>query len=145
EELSLGLVALGVAKGDRVGILAENRPEWAYADMASLCAGAVDAPIYSTLPAAQVLYILNDSQAKVCFVSNTLQARKIAEVRDQAKHLQHVIRMDEAPIEGTLSIEEVRAKGRPELAKDPEAVKRTAATVPKDQLATLIYTSGTTG
>jgi long-chain acyl-CoA synthetase len=145
EELSLGLVALGVAQGDRVAILAENRPEWAYADMASLCAGAVDAPIYSTLPPAQVLYILNDSQAKVCFVSNAAQAKKIAEIRSQAPHLKHVIRMDEAPIEGTLSLEEVRAQGRPALARDPEVVKRTAAAVPADQLATLIYTSGTTG
>ncbi len=145
EELALGLRALGVEPGDRVAILSENRPEWAYADLASLCAGAVDAPIYSTLPAGQVLYILNDSQAKVCFVSNALQARKVAEVRDQAPHLLHVVRMDDAPIEGTVSIREVREMGRPVLERDPDAVRRVASAVPPDQLATLIYTSGTTG
>ena len=47
EELSMGLRGLGVEKGDRVAILSENRPEWAYADLATLCAGAVDAPIYA--------------------------------------------------------------------------------------------------
>jgi long-chain acyl-CoA synthetase len=145
EELSMGLRALGVEKGDRVAILSENRPEWAYADLATLTAGAADAPIYSTLTPPQVLYILNDSESKVVFVSNAVQAGKVAEVRGQARCLRHVIRMDEAPIEGTLSLEEVRAKGRLALARDKDAVKRRAAEVKPDDLATLIYTSGTTG
>src|SRR6185503_17724787 len=81
EELSMGLRALGVEKGDRVAILSENRPEWALADLATLTAAAVDVPIYSTLTPAQVKYILEDSQAKVAFVSTVAQARKVAEVR----------------------------------------------------------------
>ena len=145
EELSMGLRALGLEKGDRVSILAENRPEWAFADLATLTAAAVDAPIYSTLTPPQVLYILNDSAAKFVVVSNALQAKKIAEVRTQATHLRHVIRMDAAPIEGTLSFDDVRAMGREALGKDPEAVRRRAAEVKADDLATLIYTSGTTG
>jgi long-chain acyl-CoA synthetase len=145
EELSLGLRALGVEKGDRVAILCENRPEWAYADLAILAAPAVDVPIYSTLPAAQVLYILNDSQTRVCFVSNAKQAAKVAEVRDKATHLQHVIRIDDEPGEGTLTLEEVRTRGREALARDPEAVKKQAALSQPSDLATLIYTSGTTG
>src|SRR5262249_30081876 len=58
EELSMGLRAIGIERGDRVAILGENRPEWAFADLATLCAGAVDAPIYATLTPSQVLYIL---------------------------------------------------------------------------------------
>jgi long-chain acyl-CoA synthetase len=145
EELSLGLQELGVAKGDKVAILAENRPEWAFADLATLALGAADAPIYSTLTPPQVLYILNDSESKVLFVSNAAQAAKVAEVRSRAQHLQHVIRMDPAPIEGTLLIDEVRARGRTALAKDKDAVRRRAAEVQPEDLATLIYTSGTTG
>jgi long-chain acyl-CoA synthetase len=145
EELSLGLRTLGVEKGDRVAILSENRPEWAMADLASLCAGAVDVPIYATLPAAQVLYILNDSQAKVIFVSGAAQARKITEIRDRAPHLKHVVRMDEADIAGTRSLEEVRALGRAALNADSMAVRKRAAEVLPDDLATFIYTSGTTG
>jgi long-chain acyl-CoA synthetase len=145
EELSMGLRALGVDKGDKVAILSENRPEWAFADLATLCAAALDVPIYATLPPNQVLYILNDSESKVVFVSNEAQARKVAEVRAKATHLTHVIRMTEAPIEGTQSIEEVRALGRPALNADPQAVRRRAAENQPDDLATFIYTSGTTG
>ena len=109
----MGLRALGVEKGDRVAILSENRPEWAFADLAALAAAAVDVPIYATLTPSQVLYILNDSEAKVCFVSNLTQAKKIAEVKGQAPVLKHVIRMEDGPgsPRAALSFDEVRAQG----------------------------------
>ncbi len=81
----MGLRALGVEKGDRVAILSENRPEWAYRRPRHAAARAPStSPIYATLTPPQVLYILNDSEAKVIFVSNAAQARKVAEVRAQA-------------------------------------------------------------
>ncbi|HEX6737765.1 MAG TPA: AMP-binding protein, partial [Vicinamibacteria bacterium] len=145
EELSMGLRSLGVEKGDKVALLSENRPEWAMVDLATLCAGAVDAPIYATLPPAQVLYILKDCEAKVAFVSNPAQARKLAEIRDQAPLLKHVVRFDANDLPGMMSLDEVRARGREALAKDPQAVRARAAEAQPDDLATLIYTSGTTG
>jgi long-chain acyl-CoA synthetase len=145
EELSLGLRALGVEPGDRVAILSENRPEWAYADLATLAGAAVDVPIYPTLTAPQVLYILKDSEAKVVFVSGPPEAARVAQVRAQAPALRHVIRMNEAAFPGTLSLAEVREKGRAALAADPEAVRNAAAALDPDGLATIIYTSGTTG
>jgi long-chain acyl-CoA synthetase len=145
EEASMGLRALGVEKGDTVAILSENRPEWAIADLATLCAGAADATIYATLTPPQVQYILADSESKVVFVSNATQARKVAEVRDRLPLLQHVVRFDPAPVPGTMSLDELRARGREALAADRDAVRRRAAEVTKDDLATLIYTSGTTG
>lgn len=146
EETSMGLRALGIDKGDRVAILSENRPEWMIADLATLTASATDTPIYATLPAPQVLYILNDSEAKVVFVSSELQARKIADIRDQAPHLKHVILMErETPLEGTTPMAQLRAAGMEALAKDPKAVRMQAAEAKADDLATLIYTSGTTG
>jgi long-chain acyl-CoA synthetase len=146
EELSMGLRALGLESGERVAILSENRPEWAYADLAALSAGAADAPIYPTLPAHQVAYILRDSGARIVFVSNTGQAAKLAEARQQAPSVQQVIFMDDGPApEGTTPLAEVRAKGRAALVQDPEAVRRRAAEVGPEDLATLIYTSGTTG
>ena len=145
EELSLGLRALGIEPGDRVAILAENRPEWAFADLATLTAAAVDVPIYATLTPPQVLYILNDSQAKVLFVSTEIQGRKAEEIRGQAPQLRHVIRMNDFALADSLSLDEVREKGRAELAKDPESVRRRATQARPEDLATLIYTSGTTG
>ena len=65
EELAMGLLALGIEKGDRIAILSENRPEWAYADLASLAIGAIDVPIYPNLTSEQVLYLLGDSESTV--------------------------------------------------------------------------------
>ena len=118
EELSLGLRALGVERGDRVALLSENRPEWAFADMAALAAGAVDVPIYPTLTPPQVLYILKDSEARLAIVSTPAQAAKVVEVKGQAPALRHVIGMEPGASfpPGVLTLEEVRAKGRGELA-----------------------------
>jgi len=146
EELSLGLRALGLERGDRAALLSENRPAWAYADMATLCAGAVDVPIYPTLTASQVLYILKDSEAKLAFVSTPAQAAKVMEVKSQAPALRHVIGLEEGASfpPGVITLEEVRAKGRAPLAASP-AVRESAAQVKPSDLATIIYTSGTTG
>lgn len=147
EETSLGLRELGVEKGDRVALLSENRPEWAFVDLATLAAAGVVVPIYATLPPAQALYILNDSEAKVCVASTPVQQKKVAEIRAQARFLRHVVRMDTsgAPVPDTLTLDEVRARGREALARDPQAVRRGAAEARPDDLATLVYTSGTTG
>jgi long-chain acyl-CoA synthetase len=145
EEVSMGLRELGVGKGDRVAILSENRPEWALADLGTLTAAAVDAPIYATLTPAQVQYILNDSGAKVAFASNETQARKILDVRDKTPALKHVVLMDEKPLPGTMGLAELRAKGKAALDKDKDAVRKRASEAKPDDVATLIYTSGTTG
>jgi long-chain acyl-CoA synthetase len=145
EETAMGLRALGVSRGDKVAIVSENRPEWAFADLATLCTGAADVTIYPTLTPAQVRYILDDSESKLVFVSNAAQAAKVAEVRAHLPRLRHVVRFEPAPIGGTTSLDELRAKGREGLAGDRDAVRREAAALKNDDLATLIYTSGTTG
>jgi long-chain acyl-CoA synthetase len=145
EETSMGLRGLGVDRDDKVAIFSENRPEWAFADLATLCAGAADVPIYATLTSPQVAYVLKDSGAKVVFVSTPALAAKIAEVRPQLPKLEHVVRFDPSPEPGMMSFEELRAKGREALASDAGAVRSRAGEVRPDDVATLIYTSGTTG
>ena len=147
EELSLGLGGLGIERGDRVALLSENRPEWAYADMATLCLGAIDVPIYPTLTPAQILYVLKDSEAKAAFVSTPAQAQKVMAVKDQAPGLRHVIGMEEGASfpPGVIALEEIRARGRKELAARPTVVEERSREVRPDDLATIIYTSGTTG
>jgi len=136
------LQAWGVKKGDRVILLSENRPEWAVADFACLLLGAVDVPIYATQTSEQCLFVLQNSDARVAFVSSRKQYEKLAAVRGQTK-LEYVVIMDDAPeltdvvpMQSFLSA--APAEDDPELA----AVGRT---VEPDDLATLIYTSGTTG
>jgi long-chain acyl-CoA synthetase len=147
EELSMGLRALGIERRDRVAILSENRPEWAFADLATLTAGAVDVPIYPTLTPSQMLQLLEDSGSKAIFVSSPAHEQNVLQIRARAPQLKHVIRLDDGAGRqaGVLTLDEVRELGRAGLAAEPDAVRKRAAGVKADDLATIIYTSGTTG
>jgi long-chain acyl-CoA synthetase len=144
--LSAGLRELGVRAGDRVAILSENRPEWAFTDYACLTIGCADVPIYPTLPPGQIAYILRDSGAVAIVVSSKAQLDKVLEIRDQVSAtLRHVIAMDEdATGPGVLSFRDLVARGRAAQDKYPRW-REDALTARPDDLATLIYTSGTTG
>jgi len=142
--VSLGLRELGVRPGDRVSILSENRPEWAIADFACLCARAADVPIYPTLPAKQAEYILRDSGAVAVFCSTAAQLAKVLEVRAGLPALRHIIAFDPAAGEGVMTFAALEALGRAAVEQYPQ-FRDEALAVEPDQLATLIYTSGTTG
>ena len=145
--LSLGLNALGVQPGDRVAILSENRPEWAMADFAALCAGAWSVPIYPTLPANQISGLLNDSGAKVIFCSTLEQLGKILTIKAQCPKVEYVVSIDGSPPgePGYTTFHAVVDKGRPTLEMSPNVFEQRAARVKPDDVATIIYTSGTTG
>jgi len=145
EETAAGFESLGLKSTDRLGILGENRPEWAYTDLATLCSRATVVTIYPSLPANQILYILKDSGVRIVVASNQTQAEKVLAVRADAPELQHVVVMDDAAVFGTQTLSSVREVGRRALALDKDLIRRRAATVRPDDLATLIYTSGTTG
>ena len=136
------LQAWGISKGDRVVILSENRVEWAIADYASLLLGAVVVPIYATQTAEQVLYVLQNSEARVAFVSSRQQYEKLASIREQAS-LEYVVVMDEAPeLASAIHMQSFLRDGQ--QGADPE-LDAIATAIEPDDLATLIYTSGTTG
>ncbi len=145
--VAFGLRALGIPAGSRVAILSENRPEWAIADYACLMGGMADVPIYPTLPAEQIAYILRDSGAVAIFVSTKGQAEKITSVKSELPALQHVIVFDEdAGTGGAIRIAALEAKGAAMMSPDAAAQYRASALAIKpDQVATIIYTSGTTG
>jgi len=143
--IALGLRELGIRPGDRVAILAETRLEWALVDYACLCARAADVPIYPTLPASQVEYVLRDSGATAVVCSTAAQLAKIVELRGALPTLRHVIVFEpEAKRDGALTLAEVEAKGRAAAPRYPRFREEALAVEPGD-LATLIYTSGTTG
>ncbi len=142
--VSLGLQALGVAPGDRVALLSENRPEWVIADLAILSAGAVSVPIYPTLPAAQVAYILQDSGAKGVVASDAKQLKKVLETRQTLPDLSLLIMMDAESATGDAqSLEAVGQAGDQSGAAAGYAARRDA--VSPNDLMSIIYTSGTTG
>jgi long-chain acyl-CoA synthetase len=145
--LSLGLNSLGVQPADRVAILSENRPEWAMADYATLCAGAWSVPIYPTLPAHQIAPLLNDSGAKVIVVSSLEHLGKILTIRAECPALDHIVSIEARPPAepGFLSFHALVDKGRPMLDMSPGVFEQRAARVKAEDVATIIYTSGTTG
>jgi long-chain acyl-CoA synthetase len=144
--VALGLADLGVRRGDRVGVLSENRPEWAVADYACLTSGVIDVPIYPSLPAEQIPYLLQDSGAVAVFISTPAQAEKIAAIRAQLPALRHVIAFDDVGSKADLTLAQLEERGRAADTPERAAAWRTGAHAAKpDDLATIIYTSGTTG
>ena len=143
---ALGLESIGVKAGDRVAILSENRPEWAIADYACLTSGVTDVPIYPTLPADQIAFVLRDSGAVAIFVSSSEQAAKIAEVRAELPFLTHVIVFDPRGVPADMTLAGLEERGASvDSPAATEAYRKKADAVVPDDLATLIYTSGTTG
>ncbi|NUO63717.1 MAG: long-chain fatty acid--CoA ligase [Gemmatimonadaceae bacterium] len=142
-----GLRAIGVQPGDRVGILSENRPEWAIADYACLTSGVIDVALYPNLPPDQIAYILRDSGAAAVFVSTAAQAAKVAEARKDVPSVKHVISFTSPrPAGADMTIAELEARGAEgETAESMAAYRADAMRAQPDDVATLIYTSGTTG
>ena len=137
------LARSGVGRGDRAAILSENRAEWALADWSCLCAGVVDVPIYSTLPAAQVAYIIKDSGAALVFVSDAEQLAKAREaVADLGREVEIVVFDGAAAGDGAVAWSDFLARADDAGDDDFEAAAKEAR--PED-VATMIYTSGTTG
>ena len=139
--LSLGLMDLGIQKGDKVAILANTRPEWTYFDFAALTAGATVVPIYQTNSPEECQYVLENSDAKAVVVEDEDQLDKIRKIRDSVPKLEHVIRMTGSS-EDAISMDELSERGvsRPES----EWEERWRSVTP-DDICTFIYTSGTTG
>jgi long-chain acyl-CoA synthetase len=144
--VAVGLKTLGITRGDVVGLLSENRPEWAIADYGCLTSGVTDVPIYPTLPADQTAFILKDSGAVALFVSTAEQAAKIAGIRSQLPALTHVISFDHGGASADMTLADLEHRGAAaETPQSLEEYRRTADAVGPSDLATLIYTSGTTG
>jgi long-chain acyl-CoA synthetase len=139
--LSLGLIDLGVTKGDKVSILGNTRPEWTYFDFAALSAGAVVVPIYQTNSPEECQYVLENSDAKVVVVEDDEQMEKIRAVREQLPLLEHVVRMTGSS-EDAISLDELAARG---AGREPAEWEARWQSVTKEDICTFIYTSGTTG
>lgn len=148
-DLALGFGALGMARGDRVAISAESRPEWVLSDLGVLSGGGVTVPIYPTLSSSQVLYILQDCGARLAIVSTRLQLEKIQEVRHLLPSLEAVVVMDAAAAHASVrSLADVEARGHARMTGEwgaGKAFRDAARAVQSSDLATIIYTSGTTG
>jgi len=132
--------------GDRVAILSENRPEWAVVDYAALALGLVVVPVYPTLPADQVAFILRDSGARAVFASSVAQLEKILPLRSQLPALERVFGFDrDTEGGGNQSLARLLESGSEVFDNSSRALRKRALGLGPESLATIIYTSGTTG
>ncbi|MNX15844.1 Long-chain-fatty-acid--CoA ligase FadD15 [compost metagenome] len=147
--LSAALVELGIQPGERVALLSENRPEWVWTDLAILMTGAVNVPIYPTLTAKQLAFILNDCQAKVAFASTSAQLAKLKEAAAEVPSLELLVHFDSketaGSFEGARSLDELLALGEDRLTPHEAELKQRREAIRPDTLSSIIYTSGTTG
>jgi len=146
--VALGLSALGVGKGDRVALLSENRPDWSVTDLAILSLGAVNVPIYTTQAPEQVGYILEDSGARLLFVSGRKVYRHARPGIAAASSVEKIIFFDTdaaSSHEGAMTLLELEQQGAELDRLEPEVFDGLLSTVEPEDLATIIYTSGTTG
>lgn len=150
EKFALGLLNLGIRPGDRIGLIAENRIEWAVADLAIVSIGAVDVPLFPTLTPKQEEFIFNDCQAVAVIVSNNFQLGKIQEVKDNIPTLRHIIVMNEDYNTNDVAVKNMSyiASRGGEIRSEEQRraiIMEHISKVTEDDLLTLIYTSGTTG
>jgi long-chain acyl-CoA synthetase len=146
--LAAGLIHLGLAPGDRVGVLSGNRREWHLADLGILAAGGVTVPVYPTNSSSQVAYVLGHSGCRFVFVEDLDQLSKVLLRREELPQLQRAFVFDRGEgldHEFVGDLEDLDALAAEELAEHPTVLEDRAHAMHADDLATIVYTSGTTG
>jgi long-chain acyl-CoA synthetase len=149
-EVSMGLVALGLAPGQVVSVLSNTNREWVYADLGALCAAGVVNGIYPTDAAAQVEYLCADSATVVLFVEDEEQLDKALEVRERLPSLAKIVVFDMEGLRDlddpqVISFSDLRMLGRAHDAAHPGMFDARLGLRKPEDLAILVYTSGTTG
>jgi long-chain acyl-CoA synthetase len=145
----LGLYQLGIRKGDRVSLLSENRLEWLYTDMGCLGIGACLIPVYTTLTADEVSYIIENSGSRILLVEDSVQLDKAVFAIKRCSCLEKIIVIEKVsdPIDhsSVMFFDKLLEAGRDIHRQDPALFERLSSGVEPGDLATIVYTSGTTG
>ena len=146
---ALGLVELGVEKGDRIAIIGDNRPEWVIAELGAQVIGALPLGLYQDSISAELARMLEAADARLIVAEDQEQVDKVLEVRGQVPGLEHIVYYDprgmygyEAP--GLMSFEEVEALGDTFGDRFPDEFDRRLAGIDPEDIALLCTTSGTT-
>jgi long-chain acyl-CoA synthetase len=154
DAISSYFLEMGICKGDRIGLLIENSPEYIYYDQALQQIGAVNVSIYPTLSEHEIEYILNDSGVKTLLIGNPFLFRKVLKIANSCPDLQRVIpsfddyekHIPNATINaGILSLKMLIAEGLTQVKQYKSEIGKIRKEVLPTDLSSLIYTSGTTG
>jgi len=149
KRIATGLAAFGVKTGDRIAIISENRPEWSLVDLAILSLRAVNVPIYTTQAVEQIRFILENSGARMLFISGKKLWKHAEPAIQSVEQIERVIFFEGDDLAATdnraISLTDVETKSDEFSKIDPDIFERSLAEIKSDDLATIIYTSGTTG
>jgi long-chain acyl-CoA synthetase len=140
-EISLGLLSMGVEPGVRVATIMLNCPEWNFFDMGLLQVGAVQIPIYPTVSEENYKYILNDAGVEYLIVSNNEIYQRLSSVVKDIPSIKEIYSLE--PVPGVKNWKEILEAGK--KYPNPENLEKIKKRILPDTLATIIYTSGTTG
>jgi long-chain acyl-CoA synthetase len=150
KHFGLGMLALGLEKGDKISVLSENNPEWLYADIGVQAVGGIVVGIYPTNVASQVEYILEHSQSRFVVVGDQEQTDKILEVKERLPAIRKVIIIDMKGLRKyrdplLISFGDVLRQGKEVDKKEPKIFQGLVDTTAPEDTALMVYTSGTTG
>lgn len=141
QNISFALIKLGIQKGDKVGIISNNRPEWNMLDMAIMQIGAISVPIYPTITAKEYQFILNHAEVKLVVIEGAELMEKISSIKDQLPLLQYIytfIDRDKYPYFSQLVDYGKENPNMDELQNRKDSIQ-------SSDCCTIMYTSGTTG
>ncbi len=138
--LSLGLIKMGVDKDDKIAIISGNRTEWNFIDIGSLQAGAIIVPLYPNMSEENYEFIFNDAGVKIVFVAGKELLEKVKRVNTKVKNPVEIFTFDK--VDGARHWSEVTDMAIDNLQSRLDDIKNS---ITEDNLATIIYTSGTTG
>jgi long-chain acyl-CoA synthetase len=147
---SLGMVSLGLAPGDKVAIIGDNRPEWVWAEVAAQAACAVPLGLYQDSSLKEVAYIIDHSDATFVVAEDQEQVDKILDMKEQLPKVRYIVYSDPRGMRGykepfLLDFQEVENFGRELEQRDPGLYEKNVARTKYEDLALICYTSGTTG
>ncbi|GAA6761355.1 AMP-binding protein [Thermus oshimai] len=145
-----GLLSLGFNPGDRLAILADNIPEWLYAELGAQAVRGISVGVYQSSLPPEIAYMLTYTGASIVLAEDQEQVDKLYEIRNEIPQVRHVIYEDEKGMGSyrdpwLLSFQEVLERGREHRTKHPEAVEKLLLSASPEEVCHLSSTSGTTG
>ncbi len=141
DEVSFGLLAMGLKKDDTIALICNNRPEWNFLDFGMLQIGVVNVPVYLSLSESEFKFILNDAEVKYVFVSDESLFQKIQSIRKDVPSLREIYTVNK--VSGARHWSEITELGKAQ--RNDQKLSQIKAEIKPADLATILYTSGTTG
>lgn len=137
--LSLGVLSLGIKKGDKIAIVSNSRPEWSFTDLAMQQLGVITVPLYTNSTEEDYKFICSDAEVKMAFAESDETYQKIKKATSGLDLVQEIITYDK--LDGVKNWQDILAPRDTDLGE----LEKIKATISDEELATIIYTSGTTG